>query len=96
MIRVGAKELRDKQAELLDTAQREPVTIERHGRPVAVIYSYEEAKVLEKARLEVLRSKIARSYKAIEDGRVESFDRNLIDQVKAAGRERLSDRKADK
>lgn len=28
--------------ELLDIAQREPVTIEKHGRPVAVLLSYEK------------------------------------------------------
>lgn len=95
MIRVGAKELREKQAELLDTAQREPITIERHGRPVAVIYSYEEAKILEKARLVVLRSRIAQSDKAIQEGRVQSLDQNLIEQVKSEGRDQLAENQAN-
>ncbi len=33
---------------LLDTAQREPVTIEKKGRPVAVIMSMEEFKTVNK------------------------------------------------
>jgi prevent-host-death family protein len=40
---------------LLDTAQREPVMIEKKGRPVAVIVSYEEYKTHEHLKLEELR-----------------------------------------
>ena len=90
MIRVGAKELRDKQAEMLDTVQREPVTIERNGRPVAVLYSYEESKAIEQARLELLRAKIAQSDKAINEGRYELFDQTVAEQIKAEGRKRLN------
>lgn len=34
---ITATELRTKAGETLDTAQREPVTIEKNGRPIAVI-----------------------------------------------------------
>ena len=40
---------------LLDTAQREPVMIEKKGRPVAVVVSYEEYKTHERLKLEDLR-----------------------------------------
>ncbi len=90
MLRIGAKELRDRQAEMLDTVQREPVTVERNGRPVAVLYSYEEAKSIEKGRLELLQTKIATSDKAIQQGRYESFNQNTINQVKADGRIQLA------
>jgi prevent-host-death family protein len=40
---------------LLDTAQREPVMIEKKGRPVAVVVSYEEYKTYERLKLEDLR-----------------------------------------
>jgi prevent-host-death family protein len=40
---------------LLDTAQREPVAIEKKGRPVAVIVSYEEYRNHEHLKLESLR-----------------------------------------
>jgi hypothetical protein len=47
MIRVGVKELSEVRDEMLDTVQREPATIERNGRSIAVLYSYEEAKAIE-------------------------------------------------
>jgi prevent-host-death family protein len=45
----AAKEAKDRFGRLLDTAQREPVTIEKKGRPIAVLLSVEEY-----ARLEAL------------------------------------------
>ena len=39
---------------LLDTAQREPVVIEKQGRPVAVLLSMEDYKYVEKLKLEAL------------------------------------------
>jgi len=96
MIRVGAKDLRDRQAEMLDRVQREPVTIERNGRPVAVLYSYEEAKAIEKARLELLRVKIAESDKAIEKGRFEPLNQAVIDQIKSDGRKQLTEKNNSK
>ena len=40
---------------LLDTAQREPVMIQKKGRPVAVMVSYEEYKIHERLKLEALQ-----------------------------------------
>ena len=45
----GAREAKNEFGRLLDTAQREPVTIEKKGRPVAVVISLEEFKRLEAA-----------------------------------------------
>ncbi len=53
---VAAKEAKNNFGELMDTAQREPVTIERRGRAVAVVIS---AKEYEKIKLERLRAKLA-------------------------------------
>lgn len=89
MLRIGAKNLRDKQAEILDAAQREPVTIERNGRPVAVIYSYEESRLLEQARLELLRARIAQADLAISQGRHEPLNQDVMDRIKNQGREQL-------
>ena len=44
---IAAKDAKNEFGRLLDTAQREPVTIERHGRPVAVVLSLEEYRRLE-------------------------------------------------
>ena len=43
----AAKEAKNGFGRLLDTAQREPVTIEKKGRPVAVVLSLDEYQRLE-------------------------------------------------
>lgn len=43
----SAKEAKDEFGRLLDTAQREPVEIQKKGRPVAVVISLEEYHRLE-------------------------------------------------
>ena len=47
MRKFSAKEAKDNFGELLDTAQREPVEIQKKGRPVAVIVSLDEYQRLE-------------------------------------------------
>ena len=77
--------------ELLDTAQREPVTIEKHGRPVAVVMSmaaYEEAEAL---KLERLRFEARMGLEALDAGEYVEVDgaglRALAEAIKAEGRE---------
>ncbi len=52
----SAKEAKQHFGELMDTVQREPVSIEKHGRPVAVMLSEVE---YEEMKLERLRSALA-------------------------------------
>jgi prevent-host-death family protein len=40
MIRISASEAKTHFGTLMDKAQKEPVTIENHGRPVAVVISF--------------------------------------------------------
>lgn len=47
---VSAKDAKARFGELLDTARREPVTIEKHGRAVAVIISIEDYEELASVR----------------------------------------------
>jgi len=42
MITITAVEAQNRFGQLLDTAQREPVAITRHGRPVAMLMAVEE------------------------------------------------------
>lgn len=42
MKRISAKDAKYGFGRLLDTAMAQPVTIEKHGRPVAVVLSIEE------------------------------------------------------
>ena len=44
---MSAKEAKNSFGLLLDTARAEPVTIQKHGRPVAVVLSVEEYERLE-------------------------------------------------
>ena len=53
---------------LLDTAQREPVMIEKKGRPVAVVVSYEEYKTHERLKLEDLRRDLQAGLEQAEHG----------------------------
>lgn len=61
----AASEAKNEFGRLLDTAQREPVTIEKKGRPVAVLLSLEEYQ-----RLEALDDAwwVARAEEAGEEG----------------------------
>lgn len=52
----SAKDARQNFGELMETVQREPVSIEKHGRPVAVMISEVE---YEEMKLQWLREKLA-------------------------------------
>ena len=69
---------------LLDSVQREPVTISKNGRPVAVIMSMQEYEVHEELKLERLRHEIRKGLDALEDGKStggEAFMKSLIEQL---------------
>jgi prevent-host-death family protein len=53
---ISVSQAQDRLSQVLDDVQKEPITITRHGEPVAVILSYEEYKRLSevKAYLKIL------------------------------------------
>ncbi|SEG15384.1 prevent-host-death family protein [Nitrosospira multiformis ATCC 25196] len=53
---IAAKEAKNNFGEMLDTVQREPLTIEKHGRAVAVVMS---AREYQQMKLERLQAKLA-------------------------------------
>ncbi len=53
---IAAKEAKIHFGELMDTVQREPVSIKKYGRPVAVVMSAEEYKQF---KLERLRARLS-------------------------------------
>ncbi len=69
MRHVAALEAKNRFGELLDNAQREPVTIEKHGRPVAVVMSAERFREYEALRLAQLRAEIAVGLQDVAGGR---------------------------
>ncbi len=54
MKKIASTKAKSNFGELLDTAQREPVTIEKQGRPVAVVVSIEDFKKSELLKIEAL------------------------------------------
>ena len=59
---------------LLDKAQREPVTISRNGRAVAVVMSAATFEEHQRLRLELLRQEIRKGLDDAERGNVVSAD----------------------
>jgi prevent-host-death family protein len=56
---VSAHDAKARFGQLLDTARREPVVIERHGRAVAVVLSKEDYDELNEIKLQQLRAEIS-------------------------------------
>jgi prevent-host-death family protein len=79
---MAALDAKNRFGELLDTAQREPVTIEKHGRAVAVMVSAEDYRELEALKLARLRGEIALGLDDIHAGRVVD-GRTAIAKLKA-------------
>ncbi len=66
---MAALDAKNRFGELLDAAQREPVTIEKHGRPVAVMLSAQDYEDLQSLKLLTLRAEIRKGLDDIEAGR---------------------------
>lgn len=58
---VAAREAKNRFDKLMDDAQREPVMIEKNGRPVAVVQSYEDYQNTERLKLRPLKQEITDS-----------------------------------
>ena len=70
MTKMSANDAKARFGELLDKARREAVTIEKHGRPVAVMLSIEDYEELETLKLSSLRAEIDEGMQAAERGDV--------------------------
>ena len=86
---LSAKDAKNRFGELLLEAQREPVTIERNGRPVAVVQSYEDWQEVERLKLEWLGSALAEADADVAAGRVRPLTDERVRDIKQRGRERL-------
>jgi prevent-host-death family protein len=64
---------------LIDTARREPLTIERHGRAVVVVLSKEEFDDIEAMKLEHLRTEARKGLEASARGDVIDIAENDLD-----------------
>lgn len=80
-----AKDAKNHFGELLMEAQKAPVTIEKNGKPVAVLYSYDDHHHIEQAKLEWLKAAIAEGDADIAAGRVHEMDDGLVAAIKSDG-----------
>jgi|GEM_PF-5124104 len=63
MINIAASDAKANFNQLMDTAQREPISIEMHGQPVAVLMSAIE---YERIKFELLQAKISVGFKQLD------------------------------
>ena len=77
---MSAKEAETRFGELLMAAQQAPVTIEKNGKPVAVVYSMEWHEAAEKAKLEWLKRVVAEARAGDEADDV-PFDDTLVEEL---------------
>jgi prevent-host-death family protein len=95
MQNISAHDAKARFGQLLDTARREPVVIERHGRAVAVVLSKEDYDELNAIKLQHLRAEIAVGVAEMERGAFTDYGAEdlptLADKIKAAGRKALKD-----
>lgn len=86
---MSAKDAKNRFGELLLEAQRAPVTIEKNGKPVAVLLSFEEHEEIEKLKLERLRAMIAEADEAVARGEEYEWTDELMAEIRAEGEELL-------
>ena len=92
MKKVTATEASKAFGQLVDDVQSESVTIERNGRPVAVVYSYEEAQRIEAMREAHLDALIQEGIDAADDGRIRPLTQKVKDEILASARQRYEER----
>ena len=96
MKRVGVREAKYRFDQLIDDVQRGPVTIEKNGRPFAVVQSYADFEEAQRLKLSALGQGVQAAYVQLEAGQAMPFDKTAIDRIKAAGRAILAERLADR
>lgn len=89
---VAAKEAKNRFGQLIDDAQRGPVTIEKNGRPFAVVQSYEDFQESEKAKMDALRAAIDEAREHYDQGLGKPLDGVAAQAIKSQGRQILSER----
>ncbi|HBS27304.1 MAG TPA: prevent-host-death family protein [Gammaproteobacteria bacterium] len=89
---ISANDAKARFGQLLDASRREPVTIEKHGRAVAVVMSKEDYDEIQAMKLERLRSEVQLGIEASKAGLSTQYDASevglLATEIKAEGRKR--------
>jgi prevent-host-death family protein len=82
MIKLAAREAKNRFGHLMDQAQREPVTIEKNGRPVAVVISMEEYQRGQQLKLEQLQRDLDLGIAEADRGELFDIDEVFADLLK--------------
>ncbi len=91
MRKVTATEASKAFGQMVDDVQSGSVTIERNGRPVAVVYSYEELLRIEAMKEAHLDALIQEGINAAEEGRIRPLTRKVKDEILASARQRYEE-----
>ncbi|KKN31111.1 hypothetical protein LCGC14_0827180 [marine sediment metagenome] len=76
--------------QVLDNARSGHITIEKQGRPVAVVYSYDESQAIEEMKMRDLKHSLEQGLKELAAGKVTPFDGNAVARIRAKGRKRAA------
>lgn len=93
---VTAKEAKNRFGQLIDDAQRGPVTINKNGRPFAVVQSYADFQMAQQLKLTSIRYAIDEARAEYAEGRGMPFDQVAVEEIADAGRQRLAERDRNK
>ena len=90
---MSAKEAKNRFGELLMEAQKAPVTIERNGKPVAVLYSMGWHEAAEEAKLAWLKRAVAKAIEEADLGELVEFNEELIEELFSDAPSRFDDQR---
>ena len=89
---VAAKDAKNRFGQLIDYAQRQPVTVEKNGRPFVVVQSYEDFQMAQRLKMTSLRAAIDEARTEYAEDRGIPFDQAAVEKITATGRRKLSER----
>ena len=90
---MSAEEAETRFGELLTAAQKAPVTIEKDGKPVAVVYSIDWHAAAEAATLDWLKRAVAEGVAEADRGELLELTDELMEQIKRRDPSPLDDRR---
>ncbi len=89
---VTAKEAKNRFGQLIDDAQRQPVTVEKNGRPFVVVQSFEDFQMAQQFKMTSLRAAISEARAEYAEGRGTPFDQVAVEKITTIGRRLLTER----
>ena len=89
---MAAKDAKNRFGQLIDDAQRQPVTVEKNGRPFVVVQSFDDFQMAQQYRMTSLRAAIEEARAEYDKDRGIPFDQVAVDKITAIGRRILSER----